>query len=337
MTEDNAVRTPEEAPTDVALALSHVSKRFSLVTPGGGELKSTLLHPIRALRHRKPHAELWAVNDISIDVGRGEFFSIIGANGSGKSTLLRVMAGLSRPTTGTVTASGRLSTLLELGSGFHPNVSGRENAIINGLLIGMTRAEIEALLPGIVEFSGLREFIDQPMRTYSSGMYVRLGFAIAAFMEPEILLVDEILAVGDQRFMEKCYDHIASLRERGVTIVMVSHDLGAVQRFSTRAALMERGHMIMIGDPEAVVQRHLERLVDTSPEIRRAMHDAIEAVVLSSPEAQAKFEAELAANPAFHRALEQKEARKRMPGAVEEEFPDIARDIAHDDDPPPAP
>lgn len=306
---------PTAAQTGLALVLSHVSKRFALVTPGGGELKSTLLHPIRSLRHRRPHADLWAVNDVSIEIGRGEFFSIIGANGSGKSTLLRVMAGLSRPTRGTVTASGRLSTLLELGSGFHPNVSGRENAIVNGLLIGMTRAEIEALLPGIVEFSGLRQFIDQPMRTYSSGMYVRLGFAIAAFMEPEILLVDEVLAVGDGRFQEKCYNHIASLRERGITIVMVSHDLGAVQRFSTRAALMEAGHMVLIGNPKEVVDQHLARLVDTSPEIRRSMQEALDSVIFSSPEAAAKFERQLETNPEFHRQLAEKLEREGLPGS----------------------
>ena len=306
--------------TDIALSLSHVSKRYSMVTAGGGELKATLLHPMRALRHRQPHATLWAVRDVSLEIPRGEFFSIVGANGSGKSTLLRVMAGLSRPTGGRVVASGRLSTLLELGSGFHPNVSGRENAIINGLLIGMTRREIESLLPRIIAFAGLQEFIDQPMRTYSSGMYVRLGFAIAAFMEPEILLVDEVLAVGDGRFQEKCYDHIASLRERGVTIVMVSHDLGAVERFSTRAALMERGRMVRIGDPHEIVQHHLERLITTSPEIRRALDEAIEehpeileAAAFSSPEAQAIFERELEANPAFHAALAEKVAREGVP------------------------
>jgi len=312
---------------EIALALSHVSKRFSLVTPGGGELKSTVLHPIRALRHRTPHAELWAVNDVSIEVGRGEFFSIIGANGSGKSTLLRVMAGLSRPTRGKVTAAGRLSTLLELGSGFHPNVSGRENAIVNGLLVGMTRDEIEALLPGIIEFSGLRQFIDQPMRTYSSGMYVRLGFAIAAFMEPEILLVDEVLAVGDGRFQEKCYNHIATLRDRGVTIVMVSHDLGAVQRFSTRAALMEAGHMVLIGDPKEVVDQHLERLVNSSPEIRRSMQEALDSAISSSPEAQEKFERELEANPAFLQALAEKAKNEEM-------SPPGEADAARDDDAP---
>jgi lipopolysaccharide transport system ATP-binding protein len=302
------------------LSLHNVSKRYHMVA-AGGELKSTLLHPIRTWQQRRKVPPLWAVRDVSLDVGRGEFFSIIGANGSGKSTLLRVMAGLSRPSDGTVQATGRLSTLLELGSGFHPNVSGRENAIINGLLIGMTRAEIEALIPRIVEFAGLQEFIDQPMRTYSSGMYVRLGFAIAAFMEPEILLVDEILAVGDSKFQEKCYAHIAGLQRQGVTIVMVSHDLGAVERFSTRAALMERGRMIAIGDPALIVERHLERLSETSPEIRRAIDEAmsdwtdadVEKLFATSPKARERFERGLQENPAFLEAIAEKSARE--PGA----------------------
>ncbi len=248
-----------EAP--VVMSVRGVSKRFHMVVPGQ-EMKTTLLHPLRAWRASRRNRDLWAVRDVSFDVGQGEFFSIIGANGSGKSSLLRLLAGLSKPTAGTVETTGRLSTLLELGSGFHPQVSGRENAILNGLLIGMTRAEMEALLPSIVEFAGLQEFIDQPMRTYSSGMYVRLGFAIAAFMEPEILLVDEVLAVGDARFQEKCYDHIATLQRKGVTIIMVSHDLSAVERFSDRAALMERGRMVLIGTPQQVVTRHLERLAE---------------------------------------------------------------------------
>ncbi len=294
-----------EAP--VVMSVRGVSKRFHMVGPGQ-ELKTTLVHPLRAWRESHRARDLWAVRDVSFDVRRGEFFSIIGANGSGKSSLLRLLAGLSKPTEGSVETLGRVSTLLELGSGFHPQVSGRENAILNGLLIGMTRAEIEALLPRIVEFAGLQQFIDQPMRTYSSGMYVRLGFAIAAFMEPEILLVDEVLAVGDARFQEKCYNHIAGLQERGVTIIMVSHDLGAVERFSDRAALMERGRMVTIDEPRRVVTDHLERLSNTSPEIRRALEEGIEEAIATSPEALERFNEALIHNPDFLRIRAEKEA-----------------------------
>jgi ABC-type polysaccharide/polyol phosphate transport system ATPase subunit len=263
---------------DVAITLEHVSRRFSLL-PDAAETRPSLRSRLSAWPARRHGRVFWAVRDVSLEVARGEFFSIVGANGSGKSTLLRLMAGLSKPTEGTVRTVGRLSTLLELGAGFHPNVSGRENAIINGLLIGMMRSEITALLPGIIEFSGLQEFIDEPMRTYSSGMYVRLGFAIAAHMEPELLLVDEVLAVGDAKFQDKCFAFIEGLRERGVTIVMVSHDLGAVERFSTRAALMERGRMIAVGDPATVVSEHRKRLDTTSAEIHGGTDGDLRAVL----------------------------------------------------------
>jgi len=292
---------PSDAP--VMLAVSGLSKSYRM-SLRAQELKTTLLHPGSVFRANRNRPTLWAVRDVSFEVTRGEFFSVIGANGSGKSSLLRLLAGLSNPTTGSVVANGRISTLLELGSGFHPQVSGRENAIMNGLLTGLSKAEIEGLLPHIVEFAGLQGFIDQPMRTYSSGMYVRLGFAIAAFLEPEILLVDEVLAVGDARFQEKCYDHIAGLQARGVTIVMVSHDLGAVERFSDRAALMESGRMVAIGDPKKIVSLHIDRLASTSPEIRAALEEHIagnqegmDRLLAEDPEARAAFDAALANNP----------------------------------------
>ena len=289
--------------TETALRLDGVSRRYSLAGPEG-QLKTTLLHPAAAWRNRRTHNHIWAVRDVTLEVARGEFFSIIGANGSGKSTLLRLISGLSQPTAGTVDVRGRLSTLLELGTGFHPNVTGRENAIINGLLMGMRRADIEALLPQIVEFAGLQEFIGQPMRTYSTGMYVRLGFAIAAFMQPELLVVDEVLAVGDGAFQRKCYDYISGLREQGVTMIMVSHDLASVERFSSRVGLMEQCRMIAIGDPHAMVEEHLERLAASSPEIRASIEEGIQRAIANDPAARAHHE----------RLVAEKEARKRQEG-----------------------
>jgi ABC-type polysaccharide/polyol phosphate transport system ATPase subunit len=286
-----------------ALRLDGVSRRYSLAGPEG-QLKTTVLHPVAAWRKRRQHAHIWAVRDVTLEVARGEFFSVIGANGSGKSTLLRLVSGLSQPTAGAVTVNGRLSTLLELGTGFHPNVTGRENAIINGLLMGMRRGEMEDLLPQIVEFAGLQEFIDQPMRTYSTGMYVRLGFAIAAYMEPELLVIDEVLAVGDGVFQQKCYAYITGLREKGVTIVMVSHDLASVEHFSSRVGLMEQGRMISVGDPHAIVEEHLDRLSASSPEIRRSIEEGIEKAIANDPQARANFE----------RLVAEKKARKRGEG-----------------------
>lgn len=293
-----AARTAPAVPnlSRPALSLVDVSKRYQM-TRESQELKTLVLHPARwfGFGNNRQH---WAVREVTFDVAPGEFFSIVGANGSGKSTLLRLVAGLARPTSGAIRVNGRISSLLELGSGFHPQVSGRENAILNGLLAGLTRQEIERLLPGIVQFAGLAEFIDQPMRTYSSGMHVRLGFAIAAFLEPEILLVDEVLAVGDARFQEKCFDHIAGLQAKGVTIVMVSHDLASVERFSSRAALMEHGRIVAMGDPHRIVGEHMERLAESSPEIRRAIEETLtqnpellEAALARDPEAKARFEA----------------------------------------------
>jgi lipopolysaccharide transport system ATP-binding protein len=303
----------------VMLSVEGVSRRYQMVAPAQ-QLKTMLVHPLQAFRASHHHKDLWAVRDVTFQVRQGEFFSIIGANGSGKSTLLRLLAGLSQPTAGRVIAHGSVSTLLELGSGFHPNVSGRENAILNGLLIGMNRRDVERLIPEIVEFAGLQEFIDQPMRTYSSGMYVRLGFAMAAFMEPKILLVDEVLAVGDARFQEKCYDHIARLQAKGVTIVMVSHDLGAVERFSDRAGLMERGRMVEIGEPRRIVATHVERLASTSPEIKRAVDEAIdqdpEALkrrLEEDPEALEAFNRALAKHPEYLKKLAEAELSKETP------------------------
>jgi len=296
----NSTPAPAGAAVEPALSVRNVSKRYPILSQQT-ELKTSILHPLRTFKLRTPR-NFWGVRNVSFDVAPGEFFALVGANGSGKSTLLRIMAGLSRATEGSVVAHGSISTLLELGSGFHPQVSGRENVIVNGLLTGMTRAEITSLMPRIVEFAGLSEFIDQPMRTYSSGMYVRLGFAIAAMMEPEILLIDEVLAVGDARFQERCFEHIQRLRERGTTIVMVSHDLGSVEKLASRAALLERGRLVCIGAPSDVVAEHLERLAETSPEIQRSVDEAI--LQTTHEEMQERLERDPIAAGRFARALE---------------------------------
>ena len=248
-----------EVGADVAIAFDHVSKHYSLsLQRQASDFKTMLLHLPRFLSNaRQPFV---ALDDVTLRVRRGESLGIIGPNGSGKSTTLRVMSRITPPTSGAVTVQGRISALLELGSGFHPQISGRENAILNAVLLGLTLQEARDVIPEIIEFSELGQFIDQPMRTYSSGMFFRLGFSVAVHVEPEILLIDEVLAVGDAEFQKKCMDHIHGLRRRGVTIVLVTHDMMSLPKFCDRGILLERGQVTDEGSPQQVVHNYLARV-----------------------------------------------------------------------------
>lgn len=196
---------------------------------------------------------MWALHDVSFEVPQGESLGIIGNNGAGKSTLLKLLSRITAPTSGEIRIRGRLSALVEVGSGFHPELTGRENIYLNGSMLGMTRAEITRKVDSIVEFAGIPEYLDVPVKRYSSGMYVRLGFSIAAHLDPDILLLDEVLAVGDIVFQAKCLDLIAQLRGTGRTIVLISHDLGAIQRLCDRAILLHHGQVLMTGTPTEAV------------------------------------------------------------------------------------
>jgi ABC-type polysaccharide/polyol phosphate transport system ATPase subunit len=244
---------------DVAIAFDRVSKHYSLALQReASDLKTMVLHLPRFLSGaRRPFV---ALDNITLEVRRGESLGIIGPNGSGKSTTLRVMSRITPPTHGAVTVNGRISALLELGSGFHPQITGRENAILNAVLLGLTLQEARDVLPRIIEFSELGDFIDQPMRTYSSGMYFRLGFSVAVHVDPEILLIDEVLAVGDAEFQRKCMDHIHQLRARGVTLVLVTHDMLSLPKFCDRGILLERGRITDEGTPQQVVHNYLARV-----------------------------------------------------------------------------
>ena len=245
--------------SDVAIAFDDVSKHYSLsLQREATDFKTMLLHLPRFVSNaRRPFV---ALDHVSLRVKRGESLGIIGPNGSGKSTTLRVMSGITPPTSGTVTANGRISALLELGSGFHPQITGRENAILNAVLLGLTLSEARDVLPQIIAFSELGDFIDQPMRTYSSGMFFRLGFSVAVHVKPEILLIDEVLAVGDAEFQKKCMDHIHGLRAKGVTLVLVTHDMLSMPKFCDRGILLERGRITDEGTPQQVVHNYLERV-----------------------------------------------------------------------------
>jgi ABC-type polysaccharide/polyol phosphate transport system ATPase subunit len=201
----------------------------------------------------EPSETVAALSGVSFDVKRGETFGVIGANGSGKSTLLKLVAGLFKPTSGTLRVDGKVSALIELGAGFHPEISGRENVVINGVMLGLTRREIERKLPSIIEFSGLSEFIDEPVKTYSSGMYVRLGFAVAVHVDPEVLVVDEVLAVGDEAFARRCLDTIKEFSARGKTIFFVSHSLALVEELCDRVLYLSGGKVAGLAEPREML------------------------------------------------------------------------------------
>ena len=214
-----------------------------------------------------------ALKDVSFDVAAGRTYGIIGRNGSGKSTMLKCVAGITRPTRGTVKVNGRVSALIELGAGFHPEISGRENVFINGIMLGLSKREIARRFDEIVAFAELEDFIDAPVKTYSSGMYMRLGFAVAIHVDPDVLLVDEVLAVGDAGFTHKCLDKFSDFRRRGKTILLVTHSLGLVERFCDEALWLENGRVRATGDPRRVVGAYITA-VEKGEEAQLASEDA---------------------------------------------------------------
>ncbi len=225
-------------------------------------LKSALLSG-RILRDLQPDETFEALKGVSFDVAAGKTLGIIGRNGSGKSTMLKLIAGIGRPTEGTVRVEGRVSALIELGAGFHPEISGRENVYINGMMLGLTKREIAARFDDIVRFAELEDFIDAPVKTYSSGMYMRLGFAVAIHVDPDVLLVDEVLAVGDEAFTHKCLDKFAEFRRRGRTVLLVTHSLDLVTRFCDEALWLDGGVAKAQGDPKRVVDAYLMAVAQT--------------------------------------------------------------------------
>jgi ABC-type polysaccharide/polyol phosphate transport system ATPase subunit len=211
---------------------------------------------IRWLQRRLAYEEFWAVRDVSFEVRNGEVFGIIGRNGAGKSTMLKVMARVLQPTQGRVVMRGRLAPLLELGGGFHPELNGRENVYLNMALLGYSHAQTDHLFDSIVEFSEIGDFIDAPLRTYSTGMVARLGFSVATCVRPDILLVDEVLSVGDNRFQEKCLERMKSFRDLGTTIVIVSHSMNTVSHFCSRALWLDHGEVQAMGDVDKVIEQY---------------------------------------------------------------------------------
>jgi lipopolysaccharide transport system ATP-binding protein len=259
---------------DPIITIEALSKRYMIGRQGGQSdgLRHALEHAFRPWNWRRSagqrrstrEQEFWALRDVNLDIRQGEIVGIIGRNGAGKSTLLKILSRITEPTAGRIRLRGRTASLLEVGTGFHGDLTGRENIYLNGAILGMTRSEIKRKFDEIVEFAGVETFLDTPVKRYSSGMYVRLAFAIAAHLEPEILIVDEVLAVGDAEFQKKCLDKMDDVSHGGRTVLFVSHNMQAVTRLSTRCVLLDRGEVKLEGPPHSVASAYLSSGVGLS-------------------------------------------------------------------------
>lgn len=272
------------------IEIKNVSKRYDINRRQGGYIAlrevitNAFRHPVRFIRKKvtesfKNKEDFWALRDINLTVNKGEIVGIIGANGTGKSTLLKILSRITPPTDGEIQIRGKVASLLEIGTGFHPELTGRENIFLNGAILGMSQKEVARKFNDIVEFSGVERFIDTPVKRYSSGMYVRLAFAVAAHMDPDILLVDEVLAVGDAEFQKKCLGKMSEVTRRaGRTILFVSHNMAAIQKLCTRTVLLEKGEIAMVGDTRKVIEHYLSQGIKTKGEISfpRTPHKLVE-------------------------------------------------------------
>ena len=252
-----------------AISVQQVSKRYRIQRDRPNSLKEA------AVRRSKPQglSDFWALKDVSLGIRKGSFFGLVGHNGSGKTTLLKLMAGIHKPTSGRLQVNGRVSALLELGSGFHPELSGRENIFLNGAILGLSRKEMERAVDQIIDFSDIGDFIDAPVKILSSGMYVRLGFAVAVHVAPEILLIDEVIAVGDEAFQRKCLEHLYELRRGGATIILVSHSLPLVEGLCDEVGWLDRGILKQAGDATEVCWAYLDAV---NAEEAEKMRDGVE-------------------------------------------------------------
>jgi lipopolysaccharide transport system ATP-binding protein len=260
--------------TDIAIHVDHLGKRYRIGTRQkqstsaraavGQFIASPFSYLLKSFRQPTEEEAIWAIKDVSFEVKHGEIVGIIGKNGSGKSTLLKILSQITEPTTGKGDLYGRVGSLLEVGTGFHPDLTGRENVYMNGTLLGMSKSEIDRKFDEIVDFAGVEKFIDTPVKYYSSGMYVRLGFAVAAHLEPEILIVDEVLAVGDAAFQEKCLGKIGEVAHGGRTVLFVSHNMGAVNKLCPRSILLESGKVVFDGSSEDAIYQYLRTGIEDS-------------------------------------------------------------------------
>jgi lipopolysaccharide transport system ATP-binding protein len=253
----------------IAVRFERVSKRFTLHHERPRSFQELFLSLIK-LQRSTSKEKYWVLSDVSFEIERGEMVGIVGPNGAGKSTILKLVSRIIEPTSGQMEVNGRLGALLELGAGFHPDLTGRENVYLNGAFLGRTKADMDRVFDDILEFSEMERFIDIPVKHYSSGMYMRLGFSIAIHLQPEILLVDEILAVGDRSFQLRCLDRVQELKRQGVTIVLVSHDLAQVRNMCDRAIWVEEGQVQAEGPVEPVLSEYMAHVLDASRQVARS-------------------------------------------------------------------
>ena len=276
------------------IVVEGLSKQFRLQADRPASIKEFFTRRGRD----KSEDHFWALRDVDLEIPEGSMYALVGHNGSGKSTLLRCIAGIYQPDGGQVKVSGRISTLLELGAGFHPDLSGRENVYLNATILGMTRKEIDAAFDDIVSFAGVEQFIDSPVKVYSSGMYVRLGFSVAVHVRPEILIIDEVIAVGDEQFQRQCFEHLYTLRKEGVTIVVVTHGMATVQTMCDSAAWLDHGVLQKAGDAPAVALSYLRHVnqAEAAERDRIAVVAAADAAA-AGDDAEGQVDGEVAAAP----------------------------------------
>lgn len=265
--------------TNVAIKVSGVHKKFKIYYDKGSSLKEKLL-----FSKRRRYEDRWVLRGIDVEVKQGEAIGLVGENGCGKSTLLKMLSRIMYPDKGTIEVNGRVSSLIELGAGFHPDMSGRENIYTNAAIFGLTHKEIDERLDDIIEFSELEEYIDNPVRTYSSGMYMRLAFSVAINVDADVLLIDEILAVGDANFQAKCFKHLRKLKAKGVTIIIVTHDTTTVEKFCDRAYWIESGYIKSEGDSKTVVDEYLHFMNDKLYDTMQRSETSVEKSEKSEPE-----------------------------------------------------
>jgi len=259
MDTDTAISTETSLePAEIVIKIENAHLRYYVPRERVNSFKE---YAIRAVQGKIINDEFWALKNVSFTVNKGEVFGIVGANGAGKSTLLKMVARVLRPTSGRVWVHGNVAPLLSVGAGFHPELTGRENIFLNGTLLGFSQKQMEEKFPSIVEFSGLKGFVDAPIRTYSSGMVARLGFAVATDSKPDILIVDEVLAVGDEGFQSKCFERIDTYQKEGTTTLLVTHNAERVRKYCQRVAWLEKGELKMVGPVDDILDEYSKTIV----------------------------------------------------------------------------